>query len=181
MKFLTIGQMARGAGISRTALLYYERLGLLRPSARSSSGYRLYDQAEVERLRALRAYRQAGVPVSEIVQLLTSDHSESASVLERRLVEIDRQVRQLRVQQRLLARLMAHPSTMTLGGIRTKAQWVSILRAAGFTEHDMDEWHRAFEADAPEAHQGFLAALGMSAREIRRVRTWSNSRTAGAA
>ena len=180
MKLLTVGQMARGAKLSRTALLYYERLGLLRPSARSPSGYRLYDQAEVERLRALRVYREAGVPMADIGQLLSAGHSESAAVLERRMVEIDGQVRHLRTQQRLLARLMAHPSMMTLGGIRTKAQWVSMLRAAGFTEQDMDEWHFAFEADAPEAHRKFLAALGMSAREIRNVRTWSKSRAAPA-
>jgi MerR family transcriptional regulator, thiopeptide resistance regulator len=179
MNLLTVGQMARGAKISRTSLLYYERMGLLRPSGRSSSGYRLYGQAEVERLRALRIYRDAGVPISEIRQLLSSDHNESATVLERRMVEIDRQVRHLRTQQRLLARLMAHPATMTLGGLRTKARWVSSLRAAGFTEHDMDEWHCAFEADAPEAHQQFLAALGMSDREISRVRVWSTSRSAG--
>ena len=181
MKLLTVGQMARGAKVSRTALLYYERLGLLRPAARSSSGYRLYGQAEVERLRALRIYREAGVPISGIAQLLSSDATESATVLERRMVEIDRQVQRLRGQQRLLARLMAHPATMTLGGIRTKAQWVSLLRAAGFTESDMDEWHYAFEADAPEAHQKFLAALGMSAREISRVRAWSRSRLIGSA
>lgn len=181
MKLLTVGQMARGAKVSRTSLLYYERLGLLSPSGRSPSGYRLYGQAEVERLRTLRIYREAGVPIADIGQLLAAGQSGSAAVLERRMVQIDQQVRQLRVQQRLLARLMAHPTMMTSGGIRTKAQWVSMLRAAGFTEQDMDEWHFAFEADAPEAHQKFLAALGMSAREIRNVRTWSRSRAAAAA
>ena len=180
MRLLTVGQMARGAKVSRTSLLYYERLGLLRPAARSPSGYRLYGQEEVERLRTLRIYREAGVPMADIGQLLSAGHSGSAAVLERRMVEIDRQVRHLRTQQRLLARLMAHPTMMNLGGIRTKAQWVSMLRAAGFTEQDMDEWHFTFEADAPEAHRKFLAALGMSAREIRNVRTWSKSRAAPA-
>jgi DNA-binding transcriptional MerR regulator len=181
MKLLTVGQMARGAKVSRTSLLYYERLGLLRPSGRSPSGYRLYGQAEVERLRTLRIYREAGVPIADIGQLLSSaGQSGSAAVLERRMIEIDQHVRQLRAQQRLLARLMAHPTMMTSGGIRTKAQWVSMLRSAGFTEQDMDEWHFAFEADAPEAHRKFLAALGMSAGEIRNVRTWSKSRAAAA-
>jgi DNA-binding transcriptional MerR regulator len=180
MKLLTVGQVARGAKVSRTSLLYYERLGLLRPAARSPSGYRLYGQAEVERLRALRIYREAGVPISDVARLLSSGHTESAAVLERRMVDIDRQVRQLRSQQRLLARLMAHPATMTPGGIRTKARWVSMLKAAGFSEQDMDEWHYSFEADAPEAHHKFLAALGMSAREIANVRTSSRNRPAAA-
>ncbi len=173
MNFVTVGQLARVAKVSRTSLLYYEGLGLLRPAARSASGYRLYGQAEVERVRAIRIYREAGIPVRAIGQLVSADHSESAVVLEQRMIEIDRQVQQLRAQQRLLARLLAHPATMSVGGIRTKARWVSMLRAAGFSDNDMDEWHHAFETDAPAAHQRFLAALGMSVQEIDEVRAWS--------
>jgi hypothetical protein len=121
------------------------------------------------------------VPVSEIQHLLSSDHTDSATVLRRRMVELDRQVHHLRAQQRLLARLMARQTSMTLGGIRTKPEWVSMLRAAGFTEQDMDEWHCEFEADAPEAHRKFLGALGMPASEIGRVTRWSRSRPVGTA
>lgn len=180
MQLLTVGQLARQAKISRTALLYYEGLGLLRPVARSEAGYRLYGPAEVERLRAIRIYREAGMPMQAIGQLLAPVHGAPAVVLEQRLVELDRQVQRLRTQQRLLARLLAHPETMQLGGLRTKARWVAMLRAAGFSEADMDEWHRAFEADAPGAHQRFLAALGLPAREIAGIRTRSRQRPHGA-
>lgn len=179
MHLLTVGQMARSAGISRTSLLYYERAGLLRPAARSAPGYRLYGQTEVDRLRALRIYREAGIPLADVGQLLSTGHTDSVTVLQRRMVEIDRQIHRLRFQQRLLARLMAHPTTMTSGGIRTKAKWVALLQAAGFTENDMEEWHHAFEADAPQAHQEFLAALGLSAREVSRLRAWSRNRATG--
>lgn len=177
MKLLTVGQMARVAGVSRTSLLYYERLGLLQPAARSSSGYRLYGQGEVDRLRAVRIYREAGLPIAEIRELLACDLRGSAAVLERRLLELDRQVARLRGQQRLLARLLAQPATMSLRGIRSKAQWVAMLTAAGFDEQQMNDWHRDFEADAPEAHREFLAALGMPPAAIRQVRAWSANRS----
>lgn len=180
MKLLTVGQMARVAEVSRTSLLYYERCGLLRPAARSAAGYRLYGPSDVDRLRALRSYRAAGVPIGEIRELLESDLRGSAAVLERRLVELDRQVQHVRTQQRLLARLLAQPATMRLRGIRSKEQWVAMLSAAGFDEQAMSDWHRAFEAEAPEAHREFLVALGMPAAAIRRVRAWSAKRPATA-
>lgn len=177
MTLLTVGRLARIAKVSRTSLLYYERLGLLRPVARSSAGYRLYGPAEVDRVRTLRVYREAGMAIADIRRVLSSDPTKSAAVLQARLIELDRHVVQLRSQQRLLARLLAQPDAMKVGGIRSKARWVSMLKAAGFSEPDMDEWHRAFEAEAPDDHQRFLAALGMPPREVERVR--SRSRRAG--
>jgi DNA-binding transcriptional MerR regulator len=41
----TIGQAAKHANLSRSTLLYYDRIGLLRPSGRSRAGYRLYNGA----------------------------------------------------------------------------------------------------------------------------------------
>jgi MerR family transcriptional regulator, thiopeptide resistance regulator len=54
-----------------------------------------------------------------------------------------------------------------------KATWVSLLRASGFTEADMDRWHMAFEATDPQRHQRFLAFLGLSEEEVSRIRAWS--------
>ncbi|WP_206665179.1 MerR family DNA-binding transcriptional regulator [Aeromonas sobria] len=45
---LTITLLARELGLSRTTLLYYERLGLLLPALRGENGYRRYGEAELE-------------------------------------------------------------------------------------------------------------------------------------
>ena len=58
---LTLGRLARATGLARSSLLHYEALGLLQPRARSDSGYRLYGEAEVQRLQAIRRYREAGL------------------------------------------------------------------------------------------------------------------------
>jgi DNA-binding transcriptional MerR regulator len=53
-------------GLSRTHLDFYLREGLVQPSARTESGYLLFDDAEVALLRAILAERQAGVPLKDI-------------------------------------------------------------------------------------------------------------------
>ncbi|MER3398157.1 MAG: hypothetical protein C4316_06395 [Chloroflexota bacterium] len=51
---LRIGEVAARAGVSADTVRYYERLGLLRPPARSESGYRLYSEVELRRLQFIR-------------------------------------------------------------------------------------------------------------------------------
>lgn len=67
---LTLGRLARATGLARSSLLHYEALGLLKPLARSEAGYRLYGEAEVERLQHIRRYREAGLSLEAIQQLL---------------------------------------------------------------------------------------------------------------
>jgi DNA-binding transcriptional MerR regulator len=51
---LRIGAVARQAGVSVDTVRYYERRGLLRPAGRLPSGYRLYDESAVARIRLAR-------------------------------------------------------------------------------------------------------------------------------
>jgi DNA-binding transcriptional MerR regulator len=50
----TIGQLSSSAGVSRYAIRYYERMKLLPQAVRSQSGYRLYSEADLERLRFIK-------------------------------------------------------------------------------------------------------------------------------
>ena len=67
---LTLGQLARATGLARASLLHYEALGLLLPTGRSQAGYRLYGPREVERLAAIRGFREAGLSLADIAGLL---------------------------------------------------------------------------------------------------------------
>lgn len=67
---LTIGQLARKVGVNIQTLRYYERLNLLRPSARRPSGYRLYSHAEEGRLRFIKNAQALGFTLREIAELL---------------------------------------------------------------------------------------------------------------
>jgi len=57
---LTIGQLAKSAGVPIQTVRYYERLCLLGPAAKSSSGYRLYGPDEERRLRFIKNAQALG-------------------------------------------------------------------------------------------------------------------------
>lgn len=65
-----IGQLATETGFTPKTLRYYEDVGLLRPDSRSRSGYRLYDDAAVERLRFVRRAQGVGLHLEDIRDIL---------------------------------------------------------------------------------------------------------------
>jgi DNA-binding transcriptional MerR regulator len=89
---LTVSQLARLCGLSRTTLLYYESIGLLTPACRSDSNYRRYSTQQLERLRIICAYRDAGLRLSDIQQILDEQSNQATTVLKRRLLELDREM-----------------------------------------------------------------------------------------
>lgn len=174
---LTLGQLARTAGLARASLLHYESLGLLAPAARSPAGYRLYGEAELERLQAIRRFRAAGLPLAAIHDLLAvapgQDPAGPAALLEARLLGLSAEMERLRAQQQMLARLLAAPEFRSGRNCQGKAAWTTLLRRAGFDEAAMRRWHAEFEADAPREHAAFLRSLGLAATEVTAIRRWS--------
>lgn len=176
---LTVGRLARRFGLSRSTLLYYDSIGLLRPSSRSRSNYRHYSEEDGERLAQVCRLRSAGVPLADIRRILESRGGGVAAVLERRLAELNREMSRLRGQQEVIVRLLKRPSLRRRVRALDRQQWVALLRAAGLDEDGMQAWHREFERLSPEAHQDFLESLGIPAAEIGRIRTWSRRRATG--
>jgi MerR family transcriptional regulator, thiopeptide resistance regulator len=167
---LTVTRLARRCGLSRSTVLYYESIGLLRPPVRSEGNYRCYGEKDADRLRRICAYRNAGLTLDDIRALLDGKASEAGGVLERRFVGIDREIERLRGHQRAIASLLRHKGRMKM---ICKEKWVSIMRSAGFTEDDMRRWHREFERAAPGDHQEFLEFLHIGKEEIEAIRQWS--------
>ena len=67
---LTIGQVAQSSGVAAKTIRYYEQVGVLPAPSRAASGYRLYDQSSVERLRFIRRARSLGLPLQQLKTLL---------------------------------------------------------------------------------------------------------------
>jgi DNA-binding transcriptional MerR regulator len=169
----TVGKIAKRFGLSRSTLLYYDRIGLLKPSGRTRAEYRQYTEKDSQRLAQICQYREAGVPLAEIERILRGPGTELARVLEERLVRINDEVRRLRDQQRVILGLLGKRALMKKVGVMNKEQWIELLRAAGFDEAAMDRWHFDFERTAPEQHQEFLEFLCIPDEEIREIREWS--------
>ncbi|MGS2616395.1 MerR family transcriptional regulator [Micromonospora sp. LZ34] len=79
----TVGQVAKLAGVTVRTLHHYDEIGLLSPSGRSSTGYRRYDDADLERLQLIRYYRELGFPLEEIAAILDDPASDPAAHLRR--------------------------------------------------------------------------------------------------
>ena len=72
---LKIGELAKKSGCPVVTIRYYEKEGLLPEPDRSGSNYRLYDEADMERLRFIRHCRRHGMKLAEIRELLAfRDH-----------------------------------------------------------------------------------------------------------
>jgi MerR family transcriptional regulator, copper efflux regulator len=67
---LTIGQVAKTSGVAARTIRYYEEIGVLPVPSRAASGYRLYDQPGVERLRFIRRARALGLPLQQLKTLM---------------------------------------------------------------------------------------------------------------
>jgi len=177
---LTVTNLARACGLSRTTVLYYERAGLLKRVKRSAGNYRIYGENDLQRLRQIRIYRDAGLKLGDIRSILDDAPNDAAGVLKRRLVELSGEIEKLRDHQRAIARLLKDTDQLRRFSMVTKEKWVAVMRAAGFTDNDMHRWHAQFEKSAPQEHQEFLEFLHIPPDEVQSIRDWSRKAGAGA-
>ncbi|NKY36749.1 MerR family transcriptional regulator [Nocardia speluncae] len=70
--YLQIGQVAERTELSLKTIRHYDDVGLVQPSARSGGGFRLYTEADVERLLVIRRMKPLGFTLAEMKQLLES-------------------------------------------------------------------------------------------------------------
>lgn len=172
----TVGQLGRLFGLSRSALLYYDEIGLLSPSARSPSNYRLYSDADVTRMERIMTYRDAGLSLEVIGELLQADSASAPVVLERHLHEVNREIARLRQQQHVIADLLGDARTLQKCRSMNKEQWIALLASTGLTEEGMERWHMEFEKMSPDAHQDFLESLGIPPDEVTLIRQFSRQK-----
>ncbi|WP_030522707.1 MerR family transcriptional regulator [Nocardia rhamnosiphila] len=78
---ITIGQLARYAGVTTKAVRVYHERGLLPEPPRDSSGYRRYRAEDAVELVRIRTLAQAGVPLARIKELLAAGPGEFAAAL----------------------------------------------------------------------------------------------------
>jgi DNA-binding transcriptional MerR regulator len=108
---LTVGALARRAGVSTKTVRYYESIGLLPRAVRGENGYRYYPRETVSRLSFIRRAKLLGLSLEEIGSLMAlSDDGacdvlspELQRVLERKIVECDQQLAEIAAFRATLA------------------------------------------------------------------------------
>ncbi|MCZ8095788.1 MAG: MerR family transcriptional regulator [Acidovorax sp.] len=91
---LKVGELAQRAGLTVRTLHHYDAIGLLTPSGRSESGYRLYGQADVQRLHAIQTMRQMGLALNGITHLLQGDSVAPERIIGQQIRALDQQIAQ---------------------------------------------------------------------------------------
>jgi len=111
---LTVGMLARRCGITVRALHYYDQTGLLKPIGRSTSGYRLYDEASVSTIKTIQALRGLGLTLDAIAQMLRNRQIALAEVIAESRRAIDAELTRLNtLNERLTVLQAASDSGMT--------------------------------------------------------------------
>jgi DNA-binding transcriptional MerR regulator len=170
MQEMTVGQVAAAAGVSVRTLHHYDRIGLVVPSSRDSSGYRRYDDDDIDRLQRVLAYRAMDVDLETIAEILdgaaeaVADHlADQLGILRSRIASLQR------VERTLEATMSARKAGLRLTG-------EEMLEVFG----DFDP---AEHADEAQSRWGTTDAYRESARRVKDYTKadWLESRAEGEA
>lgn len=103
---MKIGELSKATSVPIDTIRYYERIGVLKPAGRRSSGYRAYTEKSVEQLHFIRRAQRLGFSLQEIRDLLLLSSSSSGACvhvrdkLRQKLAEIDSKLRSLQELRR---------------------------------------------------------------------------------
>lgn len=178
MKTMTVGQVARLAGVGVETVRFYEKSGLLEEPARRASGYREYDDQTVNRLRFIQRAKDLGFTLAEIKELLSLGCSERPcdDVRERaeaKITEIEAKVALLLRMKEVLGRLVSScgrqdggsrcPILEALDGIKTADRRSEDDDHAGLPDQQ-DQGQEGRRGDAARPRQGRVPGAGRSRR-----------------
>jgi len=121
---LRVGELARRTGLTVRALHHYDSIGLLHPTGRSDSGYRLYGRDDVARLHGIQTLRRMGLSLADVAQLLDGGAVTLPAILARQIGVLDQQIAQA---QALRERLSVMQSIIVGGGQPEIDDWLVSL------------------------------------------------------
>ncbi|HVW42934.1 MAG TPA: MerR family transcriptional regulator [Amycolatopsis sp.] len=97
----TIGELARRTGLPVKTIRFYSDEGLLPPTDRTPSGYRLYDTRSLARLELIKTLRELGVGLADVA-LVLADEVTVPRIAARHIEALDEQIRRLRLRRAVL-------------------------------------------------------------------------------
>lgn len=135
---LTVGAVAARAGVTVRTLHHWDAIGLVRPSERTASGYRLYSAADVARVHRVLIYRELGLPLDIIGELLDAPKFDATVPLRQQRAQLLDRISRLQGMVDAVDRMIEAAST---GILLSPEEQVAI-----FGQH----WQPSWVADARE-------------------------------
>ena len=109
-ELLTIGELARSAGVHIETIRFYQRRGLLAEPVRPLGGIRRYGEADAARIRFIKSAQTLGFSLDEVMTLLTLEDGTQCSVAskiaQQKLTEVRSKLADLRRMEKTLAKLV---------------------------------------------------------------------------
>lgn len=138
----SIQQVARLTGLSIDTLRYYERIGLLEPVERASSGHRRYSQRDIDWLGLLINLRETGMPIAQMLHFAQLRRQGDATAAERlQLLEEHQRVLEAQMQK------LAHHMAALQEKIAHKKAVLSQRESAAHTTLEVEEQHEENNED----------------------------------
>lgn len=110
---MTVGGLAKQAGVNTDTIRYYERRGLLPKSSRSDSGYRIFTPDSIERVRFIKQAQALGFTLAEVHQLLAlrlrpgMTCTDVRRQAESKVADIEQKIKTLHAMKRALRQLVS--------------------------------------------------------------------------
>lgn len=136
-----ISELAKSVGLSRTALLYYEKLKLI-TGRRLANGYRVFSELDLQRVRLIQQLQLGGLTLKECKVCLESKIDKA--LVKQRLLALDEEIAQKQQARNLLAAIVG--------------------------EGDLKSWHERLDKLAPDMHLDWLRTQGFNDKEALRLK-----------
>ena len=153
---LTVGRVADLVGVSVRTLHHWDAIGLVRPSGRSWSGYRLYDAEDVARIHRVLVYRELGLALAQIGEILDDPSVEPREHLQRQRTLLEERIRRLERTARAVDEMIERTDMTHENGIRLSAEEQARIFGA--------DWDPAYQDEARERWGGTEAWKQSAAR-----------------
>ena len=102
----TVGEVSKMVGVSVRTLHYYDEIGLV-PTKRADSGYRLYSDEDISRLREIVRYRKLDIPLEEIGLILDNPDCDRRKILEKHLEKLDSKREEIEEKMSMVNKLLS--------------------------------------------------------------------------
>ena len=123
---MTVAQVSKRTGVSVRTLHHYDQIGLLKPTEITEAGYRLYDETALDKLYMILVYRELGLSLNEISNILDAPDYDRNRVLEHQIKLMQERI------EKLQNRISFARGMLTLG--------VKYMDFEGFDPKKLDEY-----------------------------------------